>query len=55
MIVTLRKMILKKLLVTTFYITTGRFSSIGFVIISSTPKLVNRFTGVLFATCFATQ
>ena len=48
-------MIFKELLFTTFYVTTSCFSSIRFVIIPSTPKLVNCFTSVLFTTCFATQ
>ena len=55
MMVILQKMILKKLLFPTFYVTTSCFSSICFVITPSTPKLVNCFTGVLFTTCFATQ
>ena len=55
MMVILQKMILKKLLFTTFYVSTSCFSSISFVIIPSTPKLVNCFTSVLFTTCFATQ
>ena len=53
--VILQKMILKKLLFTTFHVTTSCFSSIRSVIIPSTPKLVNCFTSVLFTTCFATQ
>ena len=51
----LQETILKILLFTTFYVTTSCFSSIRFVIIPSTLKLVNCFTSVLFTTCFATQ
>ena len=51
----LQETILKILLFTTFYVTTSCFSSIRFVIIRSTVKLVNCFTSVLFTTCFATQ
>ena len=54
MMVILQKMILKKPLFTTFYVTTSCFSSIRFVTISSTHKLVNCFTSVLFTKCFAT-
>ena len=53
--VILQKLILKKWLFTTFYVTTSCFSSIQFVIIPSTAKLVNCFASVLFITCFATQ
>ena len=55
MMVILQKLILKKLLFTTFYVITSCFSSILFVVIPSTPKLINCFTSVLFTTCFATQ
>ena len=56
MMVILQKMILKKFLFTTFNVTTSYFSSIRFVIIPFTPKLVNCLTSVLlFTTCFAAQ
>ena len=55
MMVILQEMILKKLLFTTFYVTTSSFFSIHFVIIPSTPKRVNCFTSALFTKCFATQ
>ena len=55
MLVILQKMILKKLLFATFYVLTSCFSTIRFVIIPSTPELVNYFTSVLFTTCFATE
>ena len=48
-------MILKKLLLTTFYVTTSFFSSIRFAIIPSTSKLAKYFTSVFFTRCFATQ
>ena len=55
MMVILQKMILKKLLFTTFYVTTSCFSSILFVIIPSAPKLLNCVISVLLTTCLATQ
>ena len=51
----LQKMILKKMPFTTFYVTTSCFSSTRFIIIPSTPELINCFTSVLFTTCFASQ
>ena len=55
MMVILQKMILKKLF-TSFYVTPSCFSSICFVIIPFTPKLVKCFTSVLlFTIYFATQ
>ena len=48
-------MILKKLLFTTFCVTSGCFSSIRSVVISSTTRLINCFSSVLFTTSFATQ
>ena len=51
----LQKMILKILLFAIFYVTTSYFSSICFIVIPSTPKLVNCFIGVLFTTSFETQ
>ena len=55
MMVILQKMILKKFLFTTVYVTTSCFSNIRFVTIPSSRNLVNCFTSVLFTTCFATQ
>ena len=51
--VNLKKMILKKNLSLTFYITSSCFSSIRFVIIPSTNKLLNCFPSALFTICFA--
>ena len=50
-----KKWFWRNFLFTTFYVTTSCFSRIRFVIILSTPKLVNCFTSVLFTTDFATQ
>ena len=55
MMVILQKMILKKLLFTTFYRTISCFSSIHFIIIPSTLRLANCFTSALFTRCFATH
>ena len=53
MMLILQKNDLKKLF-TTFYVTTSCFSKMRFVI-TSTSKLVNCFSSVLLARCFATQ
>ena len=55
MMVVMQNLILKKFLLTTFYVSTSCFSFIRFIIIRSTPNLVNCFTSVFFTTCFATQ
>ena len=48
-------LILKKLLLTAFYVAISYFSRIRFVIIPFTPKLVNYLTSVLLTTCCAIQ